>query len=68
MTNEQPRQKQATWKTLLIIGIVAAVVWFFTAGRGSDNMFDLVLAQISGLVALIGLLGGLILRITASRN
>ncbi|MBL0245608.1 MAG: hypothetical protein IPQ22_17045 [Rhodoferax sp.] len=62
MTNEQPRQKQATWKTLLIMGIVAAVAWLALSDmpEGLRNMV--------GGVALIGLLGGLILRITASRN
>ena len=62
MTNEQPREKQATWKTLLIMGIVATVAWLALSDmpEGLRNMV--------GLVALIGLLGGLILRITASRN
>jgi len=62
MTNEQHRQKQATWKTLLIMGIVASVAWLALSDM-PEGIRNLV-----GLVALIGLLGGLILRITASRN
>ena len=68
MENKQTQQKQATWKTLLIIGIVAAALWIFSVFNGNGTPFDLITSLIAGVVAFVGLVGGLIAFITSRKN
>lgn len=69
MTETQQPKRQASWKTLLIIGIVGAAVWLYSWGYSDSTMpLDIALRYASGAAAGIGLFAGLIMFITSRKD